>query len=38
MSGRVNSELQESAAPGEGEKHVELILSTMSGSVDVARA
>jgi DUF4097 and DUF4098 domain-containing protein YvlB len=38
MSGRVNSELQESGAPSEGEKHVELILSTMSGSVDVARA
>lgn len=38
MSGRVNSDLQPGEAPGDGEKHVELVLSTMSGNVDVARA
>jgi DUF4097 and DUF4098 domain-containing protein YvlB len=37
MSGRVNSELEAGAAPDEGEKRVELILKTMSGSVNVAR-
>ncbi|HEX4198827.1 MAG TPA: DUF4097 family beta strand repeat-containing protein [Caulobacteraceae bacterium] len=38
MSGRVNSELREADAPADGEKRVELVLSTMSGNVDVARA
>lgn len=38
MSGRVNSELESGAAPGAGERQVELILSTMSGNVDLARA
>ena len=38
MSGRVNSELESGAAPIEGEKRVELILSTMSGNVNLARA
>ncbi|HUO88875.1 MAG TPA: DUF4097 family beta strand repeat-containing protein [Rhizomicrobium sp.] len=37
MSGRVDSELQPSDAPGAEEKRVELILSTMSGNVTVAR-
>jgi hypothetical protein len=37
MSGRVNSELEPGAAPGEGERQVELILSTLSGNVTVAR-
>ena len=38
MSGRVNSELEPGAAPNDGEPHVELILSTLSGNVNVARA
>jgi hypothetical protein len=38
FSGRVNSDLQASDAPGDDEKRVELVLSTMSGNVDVARA
>jgi hypothetical protein len=38
LSGRVNSELEAGAAPGEGEKRVELVLSTMSGNVNLARA
>lgn len=38
MSGRVKSELQAGGAPVEGEKHVELIISTMSGNVNLARA
>jgi hypothetical protein len=38
MSGRVNSELDPGAAPNDGEPHVELILSTLSGNVNVARA
>jgi len=37
MSGRVDSELRPSDAPGGEEKRVELILSTMSGNVTVAR-
>jgi DUF4097 and DUF4098 domain-containing protein YvlB len=37
MSGRVDSELKPSDVPGAEEKRVELILSTMSGNVSVAR-
>ena len=37
LSGRVDSELRPSDAPGGEEKRVELILSTMSGNVSVAR-
>jgi DUF4097 and DUF4098 domain-containing protein YvlB len=37
MSGRVNSDLQPGDAPGESERQVELILSTLSGNVTVAR-
>jgi DUF4097 and DUF4098 domain-containing protein YvlB len=38
LSGRVHSDLAASGAPGDGEAHVELILSTVSGNVNVARA
>jgi len=38
MSGRVRSELEPSAAPVDGEPHVELVISTLSGNVEVARA
>ncbi len=38
LSGRVRSDLAASGAPGEGEACVELILSTVSGNVNVARA
>lgn len=38
MSGRVNSELEAAGPPGEGEKRIELIVSTMSGNVNLARA
>ena len=38
MSGRVRSELEPGAAPADGEPHVELVISTLSGNVDVARA
>jgi len=38
MSGRVHSDLEPTAAPAEGEPHVELVISTMSGHVNVARA
>jgi hypothetical protein len=38
MSGRVHSELESSQAPAEGEPQVELVLSSMSGSVNIARA
>lgn len=38
LSGRVRSELGPSGPPAEGEKHVELILSTVSGNVNVSRA
>jgi DUF4097 and DUF4098 domain-containing protein YvlB len=38
MSGRVKSQLEAAAAPAEGEKRVELVISTMSGNVDVVRA
>lgn len=37
MSGHVHSDLDASAPPAEGEKHVELTLRTVSGSVSVAR-
>jgi hypothetical protein len=37
LSGHVDSELRPSDAPGGDEKRVELILSTMSGNVSVAR-
>lgn len=37
MSGRVNSDLREGAAPLEGEKQVELIITTMSGNVNLTR-
>ncbi|HUZ13962.1 MAG TPA: hypothetical protein VMU93_14080 [Caulobacteraceae bacterium] len=37
LSGRVNSELGACDAPGEGEPRVELILSTVSGAVNLAR-
>ena len=38
LSGRVHSDLAASGAPGDGEAQVELILSTVSGNVNVARA
>lgn len=38
MSGRVRSELEPGAAPAEGEPQVELVISTLSGNIDVARA
>ncbi len=38
MSGRVRSDLAASGPPGDGEPHVELVLSTVSGNVNVARA
>ena len=38
MSGRVNSQLEPGAPPREGEPRVELILSTLSGHVNLARA
>ena len=38
MSGRVNSELEAAGAPSDDEARVELVLSTMSGNIDVARA
>jgi hypothetical protein len=38
VSGRVRSDLEASGAPAAGEAHVELILSTVSGNVSVARA
>jgi len=38
MSGRVNSELEAGGAPEADEKQVELVLNTMSGNVNVARA
>jgi DUF4097 and DUF4098 domain-containing protein YvlB len=38
LSGRVQSDLAASAAPGDGEACVELVLSTVSGNVNVARA
>jgi len=34
----VNSQLEAGAAPEVGEKRVELIISTMSGNVNLARA
>jgi hypothetical protein len=38
VSGRVRSELAASDAPVDGEQRVELVLSTVSGNVNVARA
>ncbi|HVN00477.1 MAG TPA: DUF4097 family beta strand repeat-containing protein [Caulobacteraceae bacterium] len=38
LSGRVHSDLAASGAPGDDEAQVELILSTVSGNVNVARA
>jgi len=38
VSGRVRSELEASGAPADGEQRVELVLSTVSGNVSVARA
>jgi len=38
MSGRVNSDLESTGAPNADEKQVELVLNTMSGNVNVARA
>ena len=38
LSGRVQSDLAASGVPGDGEAQVELILSTVSGNVNVARA
>ena len=38
MSGRVHSELEPSSAPGEGERQMELVINTLSGNVNVARA
>ncbi len=38
LSGRVHSDLATSGEPGEGEAQVELILSTVSGNVNVERA
>jgi DUF4097 and DUF4098 domain-containing protein YvlB len=38
MSGRVHSELDASEAPADGDKRVELIIRTMSGDVNLARA
>jgi hypothetical protein len=38
MSGRVNSQLEPTAAPADGEARVELVISTMSGDVDLIRA
>ncbi len=38
MSGRVRSELEPGPPPAEGEPRVELVISTLSGDVNVARA
>jgi putative adhesin len=38
MSGRVSSELEASGPPVEGDKRLELIIRTMSGDVNLARA
>ena len=38
VSGRVRSELEASGAPADGEQRIELVLSTVSGNVSVARA
>jgi DUF4097 and DUF4098 domain-containing protein YvlB len=38
VSGRVRSDLAASGPPAESEAHVELVLSTVSGNVEVARA
>ena len=38
LSGRVHSDLAATGEPGAGEAHVELILSTVSGNVNVSRA
>lgn len=38
MSGRVHSELEPGGEPTDGERQVELVISTLSGNVSVARA
>jgi DUF4097 and DUF4098 domain-containing protein YvlB len=38
MSGRVDSELEAAEAPAEGEGRVELVVSTLSGNVNLVRA
>ena len=38
VSGHVRSELEASGAPADGEQRIELVLSTVSGNVSVARA
>ena len=38
VSGRVRSDLEASGAPADGEQRIELVLSTVSGNVNVARA
>jgi hypothetical protein len=38
LNGRVSSALDAGGPPAEGEARVELILSTVSGNVEVARA
>lgn len=38
MSGKVRSELDAADAPGDAEQHVELILSTISGNINIDRA
>lgn len=38
MSGRVNSTLEQGGPPAEGEKSVQLVIDTLSGNVNVARA
>jgi hypothetical protein len=38
MSGRVDSELEAAAAPEDGETRVELVVSTLSGNVNLVRA
>ena len=38
MSGRVNSSLEQGGPPAEGEKSVQLVIDTLSGNINVARA
>ena len=38
VSGKVRSDLAASGAPAAGEAHVELVLSSVSGNVNVERA
>jgi hypothetical protein len=37
MSGRVKSELEAASGPGEGDRRLELMISTLSGNVDLIR-